>query len=115
MSLSLRPVSSLLVCAAVALVLAAPPAAAAEAASETNELVIRSPMVGTFYSAPDPESPPFARVGDNVDSESVVCIVEAMKVFNEIKAELSGKITKVLVKNGDAVEFDQPLFALTPA
>jgi acetyl-CoA carboxylase biotin carboxyl carrier protein len=108
-----------LVHAAPQLAVPGPIAAAAlpavELASDANELVIRSPMVGTFYSSPDPESPAFVKVGDTVDSESVVCLVEAMKVFNEIKADLSGKITKVLVKNGDAVEFDQPLFAVTPA
>lgn len=86
-----------------------------EPAAGANELVIRSPMVGTFYAAPDPESPPFVKTGDVVDPESVVCLIEAMKVFNEIKAELSGKVTNVLVKNGDAVEFDQPLFAVAPA
>lgn len=77
-----------------------------------NETLIKSPMVGTFYSAADPESPPFVRVGDVVRGDSVVCLIEAMKVFNEIKAETSGRITKVLVKNGEAVEFDQPLFGV---
>lgn len=91
---------------------AAPAAPAAEAAS--NELMIRSPMVGTFYSSADPDSPPFVSVGDTVSNDSVVCLVEAMKVFNEIKAEVSGRITKVLVKNSEAVEFDQPLFMVEP-
>ncbi len=77
-----------------------------------NEHLIRSPMVGTFYSAADPDSPPFIKVGDEVTADSVVCLVEAMKVFNEIKAEVAGRITKVLVKNAQAVEFDQPLFAV---
>lgn len=95
----------------------AQPAAGAPAAAEvaSNELLIRSPMVGTFYSAADPDTPPFVSVGDTVNAESVVCLVEAMKVFNEIKAEVSGRITKVLVKNAEAVEFDQPLFAVEPA
>jgi acetyl-CoA carboxylase biotin carboxyl carrier protein len=99
----------------------APPAALPEAAVEpsaapaSDEIVIRSPMVGTFYTAPDPESPPFASVGDTVGPERVVCLIEAMKVFNEIKAETSGRIVRVLVKNAEAVEFDQPLFALAPA
>jgi acetyl-CoA carboxylase biotin carboxyl carrier protein len=92
---------------------AAPPAGGEEAAS--NEILIRSPMVGTFYSASDPESPPFVNVGSDVTPDTVVCIVEAMKVFNEIKAEVSGRITRLLVKNAEAVEFDQPLFAVTPA
>ncbi len=87
---------------------------AAAAAPATDEIVIRSPMVGTFYSAPDPESPPFAAVGDTVGPDRVVCLIEAMKVFNEIKAEISGRIARVLVKNAEAVEFDQPLFALAP-
>ena len=69
-----------------------------------------SPMVGTFYLAASPDAPPFAKVGDQVGPASVVCIIEAMKVFNEIPAECSGKITAVLVENGDAVEFGQKLF-----
>jgi len=88
--------------------------APAPAAAE-NEVYIRSPMVGTFYAASDPESPPFVTVGSVIQSDTVVCLVEAMKVFNEIRAEIQGQITKVLVKNAEAVEFDQPLFAVTPA
>ncbi len=84
-------------------------------APASNEHFIRSPMVGTFYAAPDPESPPFVSVGSMVEPNTVVCLIEAMKVFNELKAETSGRITKVLVKNGAAVEFDQPLFAVAPA
>ena len=80
-----------------------------------NEVLIRSPMVGTFYSSPDPESPPFITIGTVINANSVVCLIEAMKVFNEIKAEVAGQITKVLVKNAEAVEFDQPLFAVMPA
>ncbi len=79
-----------------------------------NEVFIRSPMVGTFYASPDPESAPFVSAGTVVNPETVVCLIEAMKVFNELKAECSGRITKVLVKNGQAVEFDQPLFAVMP-
>ncbi len=91
------------------------PAAATLAAVDSQETLIRSPMVGTFYAAADPESPPFVNVGSMVDPNTVVCLIEAMKVFNEIKAEVSGRITKVLVKNAAAVEFDQPLFAVVPA
>lgn len=87
-------------------------AAAAPAAPASNEKIIRSPMVGTFYSSPDPDSPTFVKVGDTVGPGSVVCLIEAMKVFNEIKAEVSGRITRVLVENRQAVEFDQPLFAV---
>lgn len=92
---------------------AAPDPAAPPVAAE-NELLIRSPMVGTFYSGPEPEAPPFVSVGATVTPDTVVCLLEAMKVFNEIKAEVSGRVTKVLVKNAQAVEFDQPLFALAP-
>lgn len=77
--------------------------------------VIRSPMVGTFYSAANPESPPFVKVGDHVGADTTVCIIEAMKVFNEIPAECSGKIVAVLAENGDAVEFGQPLFRIESA
>jgi acetyl-CoA carboxylase biotin carboxyl carrier protein len=73
-------------------------------------LVIKSPMVGTFYAAADPESPPFVKVGDHIGPETVVCIVEAMKVFNQIPAEVSGRIIAVLAENGSPVEFGQPLF-----
>jgi acetyl-CoA carboxylase biotin carboxyl carrier protein len=75
---------------------------------------IESPIVGTFYSAANPDSPPFVKVGDRVSAETTVCIIEAMKIFNEIKAEKSGVIDRVLVGNGDAVEFGQPLFLVRP-
>lgn len=73
---------------------------------------IDSPMVGTFFATPSPESPAFVSAGDRVDTETVVCIIEAMKVFNEIKAERSGTIKRVLVESGATVEFGQPLFEL---
>ena len=73
---------------------------------------IKSPMVGTFYAAAGPDSPAFVKVGSHVDKDTVVCIIEAMKVFNEIKAETTGTIAKVLVQNGQGVEFNQPLFLL---
>ncbi|OGC10060.1 acetyl-CoA carboxylase, biotin carboxyl carrier protein [candidate division WOR-1 bacterium RIFOXYC2_FULL_37_10] len=72
-------------------------------------LAITSPMVGTFYSAPSPDSPAFVKVGDNVNSGKVVCIVEAMKLFNEIESEVSGTIVKILVENGKPVEYGQKL------
>lgn len=84
----------------------APPAAD----DESGLHAIVSPMVGTFYSASDPESPAFVSVGSSVGPDSVVCIVEAMKVFSEIKAECAGTVEKVLVKNGDPVEYGQKLF-----
>lgn len=86
--------------------LAAPPAAPAE----EKIVLIRSPMVGTFYSASSPDAPPYVKVNDHVGPETTVCIVEAMKVFNEIPAEVSGKIVAVLIENGEPVEFGQPLF-----
>jgi len=90
-------------------------AAAAEQAaadSAAKQVVISSPLVGTFYAAPTPEAAPFVTVGSVVGPDTVVCIVEAMKVMNEIKAEKSGTITKVLVSNGAAIEYGQPLFEI---
>jgi len=87
---------------------AVPQAPAAE--EEKGIVVIKSPMVGTFYLAPSPESPPFVKVGDTVNNDSPVCIIEAMKVMNEIPAELSGEIKQILLENGDSVEYGQPLF-----
>ena len=78
-------------------------------------LAIESPMVGTFYTSPNPDSPVFVKAGDSVSADSVVCIIEAMKVFNEIRAECSGSITRVLVKTGEAVEFGQKLFLVKPS
>jgi acetyl-CoA carboxylase biotin carboxyl carrier protein len=88
---------------------AAPPAVEAKP-DEEHIVPIRSPMVGTFYAAPDPDSPSYVKVGDPVGPETVVCIVEAMKVFNQIPAEVSGKIVAVLVENGEPVEYGQPMF-----
>jgi acetyl-CoA carboxylase biotin carboxyl carrier protein len=92
---------------------AAAPAAAAPAAND-DRVRIESPMVGTFYTASAPDKPPFIKIGDSVGPDTVVCIVEAMKVFNEIKAEVSGVVDEVLVRNGTPVEFGQPLFLLRP-
>lgn len=75
-----------------------------------NEFIVRSPMVGTFYSASAPEAEPFASVGKVVKDDDTLCIIEAMKLMNEIKAEVAGTVTAILVKNGQAVEYDQPLF-----
>jgi len=88
---------------------AAPAPVAADSGPATT---INSPMVGTFYSAANPDSPPFAKVGDIVSADSVVCIIEAMKVFNEIQAEVAGQVAAVLVENGQPVEFGQPLFKI---
>ena len=92
-----------------------PPAANQAGADESGGMpCITSPMVGTFYTSPSPDADPFVRVGDRVDPETVVCLVEAMKVFNEIKAETAGTIEKVLAGNGQAVEFAQALFSVKP-
>ena len=80
-----------------------------------SELEIKSPMIGTFYRAPSPEAAPYIEVGSEVSSETVVCIIEAMKVMNEIKAEAKGIITQVMLENGKPVEFGQPLFKLRPS
>ncbi|MBM4014796.1 MAG: acetyl-CoA carboxylase biotin carboxyl carrier protein, partial [Planctomycetes bacterium] len=74
-----------------------------------------SPMVGTLYRAPSPEAKPFVMEGDTVKADSVLCIIEAMKVLNEIKAEKAGKIVQILVENGEAVEYGQPLFLIQPS
>ena len=101
---------------------AAPTAPAAEtsapstAAKENDNLIeIKSPMIGTFYRAANPESPDFVSVGDEINEGSVVCIIEAMKLFNEIESEVKGKIVKVLVDNASPVEYDQPLFLVDPS
>ena len=78
--------------------------------AETGEIEIKSPMIGTFYRAPSPEAPNYADVGTEVNPETVVSIIEAMKVMNEIKAEVKGVVTQLLVENGKPVEFGQPLF-----
>jgi acetyl-CoA carboxylase biotin carboxyl carrier protein len=83
-------------------------------APDDGKLSIRSPMVGTFYAAASPDTPPFVKVGDQVGPETTVCIVEAMKVFNEIPAECAGRIVAILAQNGDPVEFGQPLFRVEP-
>jgi acetyl-CoA carboxylase biotin carboxyl carrier protein len=81
----------------------------------SNELEIKSPMIGTFYRAPSPEAAPYVEVGMEVNPDTVVCIIEAMKVMNEIKAEAKGTITQVMVENTKPVEFGQPLFKLRPS
>lgn len=99
-------------------VAAAAPAAAPEkeAANDDSKYVsIKSPMIGTFYRKPSPDKPAFINVGDDVSANTVVCTIEAMKLFNEIEAEIAGKIVKVLVDDGDPVEYDQPLFLVDPS
>ncbi|MEP5614039.1 MAG: acetyl-CoA carboxylase biotin carboxyl carrier protein [Cyclobacteriaceae bacterium] len=84
-------------------------------ASDSNLIEIKSPMIGTFYRSANPESPAFVEVGSTIKSGDPVCIIEAMKLFNEIESEVSGKIVKVLVDNSQPVEFDQPLFLVDPS
>ncbi|MBK6931594.1 MAG: acetyl-CoA carboxylase biotin carboxyl carrier protein [Saprospirales bacterium] len=83
--------------------------------SEANLLTIKSPMIGTFYRSPGPDKAPFVKVGDRVDTGATVCIIEAMKLFNEIESDVKGKIVKVLVEDASPVEYDQPLFLVDPA
>ena len=92
-----------------------PATAAAPPPAATGEVDIKSPMIGTFYRAPSPEAGNYVEVGASVTPETVVCIIEAMKVMNEIKAEVKGVVTQVLVENAKPVEFGQPLFKVRPA
>jgi acetyl-CoA carboxylase biotin carboxyl carrier protein len=89
---------------------AAAPAPAAPAAADPSIKLVTSPMVGTYYATPSPENPPFVTVGSPIKADSVVCIIEAMKVMNEIQSEISGTVVECLVANGTSVEFGQPLF-----
>lgn len=85
------------------------------APAASNDADIKSPMIGTFYRSPSPDAAPYADVGTEVNPETVVCIIEAMKVMNEIKAEVKGVITQVLIENAKPVEFGQPLFKIRPS
>lgn len=87
----------------------------AEASAEGNYVEIKSPMIGTFYRSPNPDSPAFVSVGDKIEAGKPVCIVEAMKLFNEIESEVSGTIVKVMVENASPVEYDQVLFLVDPS
>lgn len=94
---------------------AAPAAESKPADANAGYVEVKSPMIGTFYRAANPEADAFVNVGDSVSVGQTVCIVEAMKLFNEIESEVSGKIVKVLVDNGTPVEYDQPLFLVDPS
>jgi len=94
----------------------AAPAAAAPAADETSKYItVKSPIIGTFYRKPSPDKPMFVEVGASVSKGDVLCVIEAMKLFNEIESEISGKIIKILVDDMSPVEFDQPLFLVDPS
>ena len=92
-----------------------PPVAVVEAPKSDNYITIKSPMIGTFYRQSGPGKPIFVNVGDEVTTGKVVCIIEAMKLFNEIESEVKGKIVKVLVEDASPVEYDQPLFLVDPS
>lgn len=95
---------------------AAAPAAQTEAASDDSKyVIIKSPMIGTFYRKPSPDKDVFVNVGDEVSNGKVVCVIEAMKLFNQIESEVSGKIVKILVDDATPVEYDQPLFLVDPS
>jgi acetyl-CoA carboxylase biotin carboxyl carrier protein len=101
--------------------IAAPQQSAPAQASQTpaasdseNTITVKSPMIGTFYRSPSPDKPSFVNVGDEIKSGQVVCIIEAMKLFNEIESEVSGRIVKVLADDASPVEYDQPLFLVEP-
>ena len=91
-------------------------AASPPAASESNNYItVKSPMIGTFYRSANPDSDPFVKIGDGISAGQTVCIIEAMKLFNEIESEVSGKVVKVLVENASPVEYDQDLFLVDPS
>lgn len=96
---------------------AVPPASKESETATSNDkyITVKSPMIGTFYRAANPDSPAFVNVGDDINAGKVICIIEAMKLFNEIEAEISGKIVKVLVDDATPVEYDQPLFLVDPS
>lgn len=95
----------------------APVAAVAEPAADDNSkyITVKSPIIGTFYRKPSPDKPVFVEVGSTISSGDVLCVIEAMKLFNEIESEVSGKIVKVLIDDSSPVEFDQPLFLVDPS
>jgi len=92
----------------------AKPAAAPAKEENSNYITVKSPMIGTFYRSSSPDKPIFVNVGDEIKAGQIVCIIEAMKLFNEIESEISGRIVKVLVDNASPVEYDQPLFLVEP-
>lgn len=91
------------------------PAVEEQKPQAANVVPVKSPMVGTFYRSPSPDKPPFVKIGDEIEVGATVCIIEAMKLFNEIESEVKGKIVKVLVEDATPVEYDQPLFLVEPA
>jgi acetyl-CoA carboxylase biotin carboxyl carrier protein len=100
--------------AAPAPVAAAPAPAAPVASENANLITIKSPMIGTFYRSASPDKPAFVNVGDKIGPGNVLCVIEAMKLFNEIESEVSGKIVKILIDDASPIEYDQPLFLVEP-
>ena len=94
---------------------AAPASTESNTSDDSKYITVKSPMIGTFYRTPGPDKDAFVNVGDNIQNGDKVCIIEAMKTFNEIESEISGKIVKVLVDNASPVDYDQPLFLVDPA
>ena len=92
----------------------AAPVAAAAPADDTSKYIVKSPMIGTYYSKPSPDKPVFVKEGDVVKVGTVLCVVEAMKLFNEIESEVSGKIVKILLSDKTPIEYDQPMFLIDP-
>ncbi|MGI9550493.1 MAG: acetyl-CoA carboxylase biotin carboxyl carrier protein, partial [Aurantibacter sp.] len=86
-----------------------------DAQDDSKYVTIKSPIIGTFYRKPSPDKPPFVEVGDTIGQGDVLCVIEAMKLFNDIESEISGKIVKILVEDSSPVEFDQPLFLVDPS
>ncbi len=94
---------------------AAPQAEGKKEADDSRFITIKSPIIGTFYRKPAPDKPAFVEVGDNIAKGDILCVIEAMKLFNDIESEVSGKVVKVLVEDSSPVEFDQPLFVIDPS
>jgi oxaloacetate decarboxylase alpha subunit len=94
--------------------ISAPSAEQAPPSAAVRTIEIKAPMVGTFYRAPNPEAPPYVEIGQVIEPGQVICIIEAMKLMNEIKSEIKGKISEILVENAEPVEFGQPLFLVEP-
>lgn len=101
--------------APVAVEAPASPAAPAPAEDDSKYITIKSPIIGTFYRKPSPDKPSFVEVGQDINKGDVLCVIEAMKLFNDIESEVSGKIVKILVDDSSPVEFDQPLFLVDPS
>ncbi len=111
----MQPMAAPMVAPVAAPVAEAAPAKAAAPKENSNYITVKSPMIGTFYRAAGPDKPMFVEVGDTIKSGSVTCIIEAMKLFNEIESEVSGKVVKILIDDASPVEYDQPLFLVDPS